>query len=184
MASTLICDKTQLRKKEYFVTIDSRDRDRRSWPLSSHFEVKCEPPDNFTGASLNRKFLNVRCIELVSAIFPNTNDVLNEMYLYLTIPEIDGSFEATNLEGMKAFAKLIPGCVHGNYVHAKVEEYDRPRKVFKTQGVRLDKLTIQFKKWNGKIFDFGQDNANPSPPLNLVQTSVTLKITAVEPYIH
>lgn len=184
MAATLIKPSKDLKKREFYVTIDSRDRDRSSWPLSSNFEVKCEGPVGFRGANLPRKFLNVRCVELISAIYPNSNDVLDELYLFLSIPEIDGVFEATSLEGSKALAKLVPDKIHGGFIHAANNEYERPRKVFKSPGVRLDKLTIQFKKWNGNVFDFGIDNAATSAPLNSVQTSITLKITTVEPYFH
>lgn len=185
MADVLIDSKNaRYKKKEYYVTIDSRDRDRTKWPLSSCFEVKFEPASDFTGATIGRKFLNVVCIELVSAIYPNTNDVLNEMYLFLTIPEIDGMFEATNLEGTKAFAKLVPTLVQGNYVYSYSNDCDAPVKLYKTKGVRFDKMTFQFKKWNGTLFDFGQDNTPPSLPLNSVQTSVTLKVTTIEPYIR
>lgn len=184
MSSTLIKPSKKVYKRDYYVTIDSRDRDRALWPSTSHFEVKCEGPDGFKGANLPKKFLNVYSVELASVIYPNTNDVLNEMYLYLTVPEIDGVFEATNLEGMKAFAKLIPEKIHGGFIHALSNYIDRPIKKFKFPGVRLDKLTIQFKKWNGMVFDFGSDNPPSSQPHNKVQTSITLKITVLEPYHH
>lgn len=184
MTDTLIHPSKKVEKREYFVTIDSRDRDRNMWPSSSYFEVKCQGPNGFRGANLPTKFLNVRCIELISAIYPNTNDVLNEMYLYLTVPEIDGTFEATNLEGMKAIAKLVPHKIHGSFIHANMDDYHNPRKVYKFPGVRIDRLTIQFKKWNGNIFDFGTDNPPSTAPLNTVQTTVTFKITTLEPYVH
>ena len=185
MTSTLNpTDKTQMKKREYFITIDSRDRDRATWPLSSHFEVKMEPPDGFKGAALQRKFRNVKCVELVSAVFPNTNNVLDELYIYLTIPEIDGIYESTNLEGGKAFAKLLPKHVIGKFVHAYIDDYDKPRRVYKAQGVRLDRLTIQFKKWNGELFNFGADTTSGQSPDNTVQTSITLKITVADPYVH
>lgn len=184
MASTLIKPSTKVKKREYYITIDSRDRDRSTWPSASHFEVKCEGPSGFKGANLPRKFLNVYSIELISAIYPNTNDVLDEMYLYLTIPELDGTFESTSLEGGKAFAKLIPSKIHGEFIHAKTDDYEKPARVYKFPGVRLDKMTIQFKKWNGNIFDFGTDNASTNAPLNRVQTSITLKVTTLEPYYH
>lgn len=182
MASTIIKPSEKYKKIEYFVTIDSRDRDRIAWPSTSLFEVKFEGPSGFTGANLPRKLLNVCSIELISAIYPNTNDVLDEMYLYLTIPEIDGMFQSTNLEGMKAFAKLIPDRIHGGFIHAHTNDYDRPIKTFKFPGVRLDKMTIKFNKWNGVTFDFGIDNVPPTSPLNMVQTCVTFKITTIEPY--
>lgn len=174
----------QTRYVDYFITIDSRDRDRQAWPTSSQFEVKLEPPDNFSGATLSRNFKNIKSIELVSAIIPNQNNVLNEMYLYLTIPEIDGNFVSTNLEGQKAFAKLIPRNTFGNFIHCFVDEVDRPRKVFKANGVRLDKLTINVKRWNGDLFTFGSDTNPPSHPNNSLQVALTLKVTIAEPHIR
>lgn len=174
-------DTKRVVKQEYFVTIDSRDRDRDRWPLSSCFEVKFQGPDAFRGANVHRKFMNVRSIELISAIYPNTNNVLSEMYLYLTVPEIEGIFESTNMEGMKAIAKLVPDKIHGGFIHASMDDFNNPRKLYTTPGVRIDRLTIQFKKWNGDLFDFGTDTPSNTPPLNDVQTSLTFKITTVEP---
>jgi hypothetical protein len=165
-------DKVQYR--EYYVTIDSTDRNRSLWPDSGNFQVKMQPEDNYTGATINRAFKNVRSIEVMNVIYPNTNKVTDQMYLYLCFPEIDGVFEATNYIGNKALAKLIPSTLVGNYISIHFDKGERPKRYYPFHGVRIDKLTIQFRKNNGELFVFGPDNEqNPNP---LLQTSITLRI--------
>jgi hypothetical protein len=161
--------------REYYITIDSRDRDRSTWASSSYFQVKMEPENTYKGATVGRSFKNVKSIEVVSAQFPNTKNVLDEMYLYLCFQEIEGIFEATNVTGTKAIAKLVPTRLLGDYVYV---EYDKkvPSRIFPNKGVRLDKLTIEFRKYDGTLFDFGTDTL-PNVPCNpKLQTCITIRV--------
>lgn len=161
--------------KEYFITIDSRDRDRMLWPMANRFQVKMDPENTFAGATVGRSFKNVRSIEVVTVQFPNTNNVLNQMYLYLNFPEIDGVYESTNLAGTKALAKLIPTSLLGNYVYVQFET-KYPKRIFPGKGVRIDRLTPEFRTYDGTLFDFGLDTVPPNPYNPLVQTSMTLRV--------
>jgi hypothetical protein len=172
---------SHVKTREHYITIDSRDRNRDQWPSTSHFEVKMTPSSAYTGAMLNKTYKNIKSIEFVNAVFPNLNGVLSQMYLYLVIPEIEGVYDATNHTGLAAFAKLIPTRVVGNYVYTSSGELDAQKKIYELHGQRIDKLTLQFKKYDGTIFDFGPDTASGTDPLDQLQTSVTLKITTNEP---
>ena len=165
-------DKVQYR--EYYVTIDSLNRDRTLWPDSGNFQVKMQPEHSFNGATINRAFKNVRSIEVMNVVYPNVNNVTDQMYLFLCFPEIEGVFESTNYIGNKALAKLIPSTLVGNYISIHFDKGERPKRYYPFHGVRIDKLTIQFRKNNGELFVFGPDNGqNPNP---LLQTSITLRI--------
>lgn len=164
----------RIQYREYYITIDSTDRNRSLWPDSGSFQVKMQPEDNYSGATINRAFKNVRSIEVMNVIYPNVNNVTDQMYLYLCFPEVDGVFESTNYIGNKALAKLIPSTLVGNYISIHFDKGERPKRYYPFHGVRIDKLTIQFRKNNGEIFVFGPDNGqNPNP---LLQTSITLRI--------
>ena len=168
--------------EEHYITIDSRDRDRQMWASSSQFQVKIQPEDTFKGATLWKAYRNVKSLEVVSVSFPNANNVLDEMHLYLVFPEIDGVFDATNYCGTKAIAKLIPDRVIGNFVHVKYTCDDRyPKKRFRGRGVRLDKLTVEFRTVNGDFFDFGADTSPPLACNPLLQTSITLRLVLLTP---
>lgn len=159
-----------------YINIDSRDRNRNVWPSSNRFEVKFDPSPDFVGASVQRSFKNIISVELIHAIFPNTNDVLNQGYLNLHIPEIDGPPIETTNSGSRVFAKLIPSQVIGPFVQSYQDVVEKPSKFFPFQGVRLDRMTVEFRDSRGELFNFGADNAVSSEPNPLLQTSLLLKI--------
>lgn len=161
--------------KEYYITIDSRDRDRVAWPSANNFQVKLNAENTYTGATIGRSFKNVRAIEIVSVQFPNVNNILDEMYLYLCFPEVDGVYESTNLTGTKALAKLIPSTLIGNYVYIEFKK-KTPRRLYKNRGQRLDRLTPEFRRYDGTLFNFGTDTTPPLAFNSKLQTSITLRI--------
>ena len=172
--------------KEHYVTIDSIDRDRDVWPLSSRFEVKFAGLPVFAGATVGRGFKNVSSLELVSAVYPNTNYVLNEPCLYIGFDEFEGAYEGTNSAGASAFAKLIPGTALGGFVHSYGDAGSSghpQRKVSWAPGVRLDKLTLALRTSRNTVFDFGADYTSDVPANPALQVSITLKVTTVEPYV-
>jgi hypothetical protein len=169
---------------EYYVSIDSRDRNRTQWPASSRFEVRFEPDKSFSGATIHRAFRNVESIEVVEVVYPNTNNVLDQMYLMLSIPEIDGNIECSYGSINRPLAKLVPSYSIGNYIVCKFPDDDaRPRKKFQSPGARIDKMTFELRSYDNSIFSFGTDTSSPTPPNPLLQVSVTLKIIVNQPYI-
>ncbi len=57
----------KLKEIKTYVSVDSRDRDKREYPLASNFKI-----------FLGRTFYNVRSVKLVSLEFPNVNSVINK----------------------------------------------------------------------------------------------------------
>lgn len=163
--------------RTYYVSIDSRDRDRSVWPRSSQFEVKLDPPAPYGGAQIQRSFRNVLSVELMNAVFPNNNKVLDLQYVYLNIREIDGILDTT-CAGKRFFAKLLPQHAIGNFVYNYQDIGERAKKVYAFRGARLDKLTVEFRDPAGELVNFGNDNGDKPNPL--VQTSLTLKIVVEE----
>lgn len=162
--------------REYFVTVDSSDRDRTVWPSTSRFQVKMQPDPAFAGATVERAFRNVESIEVVDAIFPNTNSVVDTRYLFLVVPEVDGVYEATSATGSRSLAKLVPKRLLGSFVQCDFGSDPRPRRVFPFEGARIDQLTLEFRTNSGTLFSFGADTSPGSPPNPLLQTTVTFRI--------
>lgn len=171
-----IMNPNKTKYREYFVTVDSANRDRNIWRNTNQYEVKMQPDGSFQGATIDRAFKNVRSIEVINAIFPNANNVVNEMYIYLCIPEIDGVLESTNKIGNTALAQLVPHRVVGSFVYCMFNKDTHPKRYFPVEGVRIDRITVEFRKRDGTLFDFGLDNPVGLPIANIVQTSVTFKI--------
>ena len=193
-------------QKEYYVTIDSIDRDRTVWPGSGRFEVKFgavsspltvenaigQPPSvltapGYTGANIERSFKNVASVELLGCSYPTTSAILAEPCIYLCFDELKGTYEGTNPTSAGAFAKLVPTGVFGGYIQSAGESASPSapqRKVSYAPGVRLDKLTPTFKTTRGTIVNFGTDTAANVAANVSVQTSITLRVIVNEPYVH
>jgi hypothetical protein len=174
MSSTLYqVNGKKMQTKTYYISIDSRDRDRTLWPYTSQYEVKLAPPDPYRGAQIQRSFKNVISIELMNAVFPNTNKVLDLQYIYFNIQEVEGILDTT-CSGKRFFAKLLPQHAIGQFVYNYQDIGERARKIYPFRGARLDKLTVEFRDPSGNLVNFGNDNG--ASPNNLIQTSLTLKI--------
>ena len=162
--------------REYYVTVDSTDRDRTVWNSSSRFQIKMEPSPTFQGATLSRAFKNVKSVDIIKVVYPNTNNVVNEMYLYLCVPELEGTIETTANFGKSAIAQLLPTKVVGNFVYSIYHEDVHPKMYYPVEGMRIDKLTLEFRKKDGSLFDFGTDTLPGTAPNKLLQTSATFRI--------
>lgn len=165
--------------KSYYINIDSRDRDRTTWPSCSRFEVKLDPPSGFNGASIGRHFKNVISLELLNVCYPNTSNVLNAPPLFLNFPEVPGIIETTNA-GTRNFAKLTPSVAIGSYVYSYQDIGNRTKKEYPFRGARLDKLTVEIRDNTGTIFNFGTDTTAPTPANPLLQVSMLLKVVVEE----
>jgi hypothetical protein len=171
-------DNVQTAIKTYYINVDSRDRDRTAWSSSNRFEVQFNPNSGYNGAQIVSNYKNIISIELVNVIYPNTNNVLNQQYLYLNIPEITGMIDTTS-GGRRYFAKLIPSNMSGQFVYNN-DLVERTKRMYPFADSRLHKLTLEFRKPNGDLFDFGTDTLPPNEVNPLLQTSVMFKIVVKE----
>ena len=151
------------REATHYVAIDSRDRDRKVWPNSNEFRITFAPSsnaifDNNDIGFINRDFSNVTTVQLVSVIIPRFSvdgDCIDTYpYLLLEIDELGGIYDGTNSYTSKAFCKITFDTVVGKYVHFSPQNYEPFIKEFNPR-ISLNRLTIRFKKPNGKLFDFG-----------------------------
>ena len=151
------------REVTHYVAIDSRDRDRKIWPNSNEFRITFAPSssavfDNRDIGFINRDFSNVTSVQLVSVIIPRFSldgDCIDTYpYLLLEIDELGGIYDGTNTSTSRAFCKITFDTVVGKYVHFSPQNYEPFIKEFNPR-ISLNRLTIHFKKPNGKLFDFG-----------------------------
>ena len=151
------------RERVHYVAIDSRDRDRKIWPNSNEFRISFAPSssavfDNRDLGFINRDFSNVVSVQLVSIIIPRFSvdgDCIDTYpYLLLEIDELGGIYDGTNSSTSNAFCKITFDTVVGKYVHFSPQNYEPFIKEFNPR-ISLNRLTIHFKKPNGKLFDFG-----------------------------
>lgn len=167
---------TYIRKNP--ILIDSRDRDRTLYPNTNEFVIKF---DNNEDGNIPQNYRNITSIELIQAIVPQTvlNGVTGVPYLTLEIDEIRDTVQGTNTHLRNAFAFLSPQDVYGSkhlsckFYRPAVRHYDAPLG-------SLKKFTIQLRKPDGSLFDFGADTAAGNPVNDDVQTIFYFVIHTIE----
>lgn len=161
-----------------YITLNSEDRNRLKWPKTSEFQIKFveSDPGQPNGAA-GVVYKNVYSIKLLSCVVPNRNNVLDEAYLLLEIPELEGMYDAASLPSQKAFCKLYFQRAPGPSTFLRLDRGigDPLTLVYwPTPKAKIDKLTVIFRRYDGTVFDFGSDTGpNPNPNF---QTTVTFEI--------
>lgn len=151
---------------EYYLTVSSRDRNTSIHPNGSQFSVE-----------LPKEFKNIYSIELLQAIIPNQNDVLNEPYLVLTVDELDDIMYSNNKTIAEGFAMLMLTPPNGNFISIDNRIHENTVLYFGTNNkAKLSKMTVKITDVDGNIFDFGgSGSAN-----KLYQSTFVFRIVQME----
>lgn len=168
---------------EYYLTVDSRDRDRTRYPNTNEYRIELNPSDMYTGGTPGKLYKNIESIELVSCCVPNRNNVLDEQYLLLNIDELQNPiYDTSNRNHKNSIFKLVfrEDTTHIFTYHDK-DLSTIVSRYYQVPLAKLSSLTIRFKKYDGTNFDFGADTVSNIPVNEEVQNSITLKITVREP---
>jgi len=156
-------------EKEYYVVIDSKDRDTTQYVNPAEYIIHLSPPnysasDSKTGF-ISRQFNNITSIELLECIFRDTSAESDASdngnpppYVLLEIEEVGGNYEGTNEYLNNAFAILSDYTVLGNYKYynfvSNRTNTSRSIKIFNPRR-SLSKITIRFRLPNGDLYSFG-----------------------------
>lgn len=170
-------------KREHYLTVNSIDRDRTAYPNPNYYSIKFIDNDDVNRHVIGKNFKNVIKIELISAIYPNKNNILSEMYLNLIIDEIDPNIYSNNNTTSKAFTRLVPDSIVGNFVHGLIDGIDYRKKIYRYGNIlqSLNKMTIEIRDNNNNLFNFGTDSTPPTLPDKTLQNSFSFCITTLEP---
>jgi hypothetical protein len=151
---------------EYYLTVSSRDRDVSIYPNGSQFSVV-----------LPKEFKNVYSIELLQAIIPNQNSVLDEPYLVLTVDELDDIMYSNNKTIAEGFAMLMLTPPNGNFISIDNRIHENTVLYFGTNNkAKLSKMTVKITDVDGNIFDFG----GSSSTAKLYQSTFVFRIVQME----
>lgn len=150
---------------QYYISIDSKDRNRQLWKNCNHFSIKFAPitqnsfnqPMKVYGA-IDRTYQNVSTLELLSITIPlytiDGDKIGDYPYLLLEIEEVYGIYEGTNKHISRAFCKMTFDKVSGQFTRFIPSKYTPIIKVFKSK-ISINNLTFKIKKPNGELFKFG-----------------------------
>lgn len=152
-----------VKAKEYFVSIDSKDRNFEQWPNANEFCIDFGGIHNTRTQALHdgyvsRTYTNVESVELISVVVPKYSDTGNHInnfpYLLLEIDELAGIYDGSNKHVSNAFAKLRFQTDLGYFKEYTLNGGERFVKQFHPR-ISLDRMTIRFKTPSGELYRFG-----------------------------
>jgi hypothetical protein len=136
----------QYYKKDYYLVVSSKDRDIVKYPSSSQFSLR-----------LPKEYKNIHSVELIQAIIPDKNNVMNEPYLVLTIEELVDTMESSDANISDSFAILMlnPPVSSGTFISIDNRIHENTVLNYTTPKASLSKMTIKLTDFDGSIFSFG-----------------------------
>jgi hypothetical protein len=152
-----------------YVQVCSNDRDSALYGKTNNFKICFE------------KIKNVIEIELVSAILPNQNDILDEPYLVIEIDELPSNIEFSCNNIKKAFAMLPlkkPNKDTASFIVPELGQNYKTTMKFKTPLASIQSFTLSIKDLNGNLFDFAPSDSSQTEK-NL-QTTFMFRVTSLE----
>lgn len=152
-----------------YITISSRDRDIEQYPTVSRYTIP-----------LPKEFKNIISLELIQAIVPDKNNVLEEPYLVLQIDELDDVMVSNdrNISDGFALLQLATPNTSGGFIMCDKRIHENTTKYFRTPKASLAKMTVTVNDCDGTPFDFGNDS--PNPPNKAFQNTFVFKIISLE----
>lgn len=176
------------RKREYFVSIDSQDRNLNLWPNPNNYSIDFGGVHNnvtqlTTDGYVNRIFKNIESIELISVIVPKYGNgnvhINNYPYLLLEVDELPGIYEGSNENVSNAFAKLRFQTDLGYYKECTFNQAERFIKKFNPTRT-LNKITVSFKEPSGNLYDFGTAVETTIPETTVAAEDFATKVIKVD----
>lgn len=136
----------QYYKREYYLSVGSKDRNVETYPSSSQFSIR-----------LPKEYKNIDSVELIQAIIPHKNNVTHEPYLVLSIDELVDTMDSkdSNIADSFAILMLNPPVENGRFISIDNRIHENTVLRFATPKANLSKMTIKITDFDGDIFSFG-----------------------------
>lgn len=172
-------------EKVYHIVIDSKDRNTTDNEKPNNYTIFLSPSNDKVSGYINKKFLNIKSVELVDCIIKDTSSYTSASnngsdipYILLQISELGSQFEGTNTYINNSFAILRDYSTLNNYFYYNLVGINGSKNIIKTfnPNISLTRLTIKFLKPDGEIFNFG----NEADALTTTVNKLTFKITTVQ----
>ena len=177
------------REFNYYIIIDSKDRDYTKNPNPNNFVIEFSPssgPDAPTSGYIDRGLGNIISIELLDVMVLNTSSLSDSSdagdasypYLLLNIDELGGNYLGTNTNLTKSFAILKDYSVTDSYKYYSMlgDASDMSTKKVFNPRINLTRLTVQILKPDGELFNFGSSSDSTS---NTV-VNLSMRVTTLQ----
>lgn len=156
----------------YYLTVSSKERNVSLYPNVNSYVVHFQ-----------KEFKNIYSVELIQAIIPDRNDVVNEPYLLLKIEELEDVMVSNDKHVSDAFAilQLAPPSSSGNFIQLDKRIHENTVKYFRIPKANLSKMTIKIVDYDGVPFDFlNGATDNVSSPVKAYQNTFVFKVVCLE----
>jgi hypothetical protein len=160
--------------KEQYIVIDSRDRDRTIYPNPNNYTIQF---NNGNDGNITEQFRNIISIQLVDCIIPDAVTSA-QPYITLDIPELYPTHAGTNNHLSNTFAILMPEKKGTPFARCKF--VSPALNIFKIPISSFNKMTFQFKGYDGTLYNFGSDTSPPTAPDISIQNQLFFKIVTRE----
>jgi len=159
----------EVREYDYYITIDSKDRDPVKYPAPNQFVIDFSPAPPAAGETrkgyIDRGLGNVKSCELMNVIIrdvsdqPDSSDTSNASYPYLLLQfdELQNNYFGTNNNISRSFAILTEYSLKGKYRYYRITGDNSENTVSRVYNPRinLNKITTNLLLPDGSPFDFG-----------------------------
>ena len=159
----------EVREYDYYITIDSKDRDPVKYPAPNQFVIDFSPAPPASGeirkGYIDRGLGNVKSCELMNVIIldvsdqPDSSDTSNASYPYLLLQfdELQNNYFGTNNNISRSFAILTEYSLKGKYRYYRIIGDNSENTVSRVYNPRinLNKITTNLLLPDGSPFNFG-----------------------------
>jgi hypothetical protein len=159
----------EVREYDYYITIDSKDRDPIKYPEPNQFVIDFSPAPAAAGETrkgyIDRGLGNVKSCELMNVIIrdvsdqPDSSDTSNASYPYLLLQfdELQNNYFGTNNNISRSFAILTEYSLIGKYRYYRITGDNSENTVSRVYNPRinLNKITTNLLLPDGSPFQFG-----------------------------
>lgn len=180
----------EVREYDYYITIDSKDRDPERYPEPNKFVIDFSPAPPASGETrkgyIERGLGNVKSCELMNVIVrdvsdqPDSSDAGSASYPYLLLQfdELQTNYFGTNDNISRSFAILTEYSLIGKYRYYRIIGDTSENTVSKVYNPRinLNKITTNLLLPDGSPFNFGaaftSDTSNSCITFSMRMTTI------------
>ena len=163
----------ELREYDYYIIINSNDRNVTKYPDANSFVIDFAPApsgDSPQKGYVDKTFSNIKSCELLNVVIFNTSSSSSSSifngasypYLLLQCDELQNNYYGTNNTISKSFAVLTNSIDSGDYKYYRIfgdSGSDTVTKVYNPR-INLTKLTTRLLLPNGNPYQFGNEFTN------------------------
>jgi hypothetical protein len=164
----------EVRAYDYYITIDSKDRDPTKYPDPNEFVIDFSPAPPAAGETrkgyIDRGFGNIKSCELMNVVIRDTSTQsdssdaggISYPYLLLQFDELQNNFFGTNDNISRTFAILAEYNKIGDFKYYRLFGDSSENTVIRVYNPRinLNKITTRLLLPNGTLFNFGSAFTN------------------------